>query len=290
MKYRWRRRGAILALVLSACVAWGVGDPDSSTNAPPGAPKLPLWEAGVFGMVGRLPLYRGANEYKVYVLPLPYVIYRGEILQADKEGIRGLFYRSRRVETDLSLNGNPPVDDSSDARRGMSELEPLVEVGPSLKFHLCRGTRYPRLDAEVAGRGVISVDRDDLSTRYEGKRVALGLGLLESRFMPWLMGMRVGVDFADADYNSYFYDVSESEALPDRAPYRSRGGYGGCGLSGYLVRILTPDVSLSMYGRWDNVDGAVYEDSPLVKSKNSFVIGAAVNWRLAASSRYAKGR
>ncbi len=281
---------ALLSLALSACVAWGAGEPESGTNLPPAAPGLPLWEAGVFGMVGRLPLYRGADEYKTYVLPLPYAIYRGEVLQADREGVRGLFYRGPRLETDLSMNGNPPVDDGSKARRDMPELEPLIEVGPAVKFHLYRGMRYPRLHVEAAARAVVSVDRSDLGSRYEGKRVTLGLVLADVRHKPWIMGMRAGVDFADAGYNAYFYDVSEAETLPDRAPYRSKGGYGGCSLSAFLVRTLTPDLSVSLYGRWDNVDGAVYEDSPLVKRENNAVIGLAASWRIAASSRYVTRR
>jgi outer membrane scaffolding protein for murein synthesis (MipA/OmpV family) len=279
-----------VALVLFACTAPGAVEPALSTNVPPAAGGLPLWEVGLFGMVGRLPHYRGADEYKVYVLPLPYAIYRGEFLQADREGVRGLFYKGPRIETDLSMNGSPPVDDSSRAREGMPELEPLVEMGPSVKVHLYRGARHPKLYAEAAGRAVISVDRSDLGSRYEGKRASLGVALTEGRFRPWLVGMRVGVDFADAGYNGYFYDVSESEVLPDRARYQSEGGYGGWALSGFLVRELTPALSISLYGRWDNLDGAVYEDSPLVKRENNFVIGTAVIWRIAVSRQRVRNR
>ncbi len=279
---------AILALV--ACLARGAGRPESGTNIPPAAPGLPLWEAGVFGMVGRLPHYRGADEYKVYALPLPYGVYRGKVLQADREGVRGLFYRGPRIETDLSLNGNPPVNDGNHAREGMAELEPLIEMGPAVKIQLLPRQRYERLYVETAARAVVSIDRGDLGSRYEGNRVTIGLALAEARFRPWMMGMRTGIDFADAGYNSYFYDVSDAEALPDRPPYRSGGGYGGWSLSAFLSRQLTRDITASLYGRWDNVDGAVYADSPLVKNRNNVMVGVAMSWRIAASSRRAEGR
>lgn len=281
---------AMTALTLAMCLVRDAGAADSGTNGPPAGAGLPLWEAGVFGMVGRLPHYRGADEYRTYVLPLPYAVYRGRILQADREGIRGLFYRGPRIETDLSLNGNPPVDESDRAREGMPELEPLIEMGPAVKIHLLNGPRYERLYVETAARAVVSIDRGDLGSRYEGKRATLGLVFAEARFRPWMMGTRVGVDFADAGYNGYFYDVSEVEALPDRPPYQSRGGYGGCSLSAFLARELTRRVSVSLYGRWDNIAGAVYEDSPLVKRKDNVIAGLAVSWRLAASSRRAEGR
>jgi len=54
----------------------------------------PLWELRLFNSVVRLPLYRGSGEYKVYFLPIPYLIYRGQNFQSDRGGIRGVFYRS----------------------------------------------------------------------------------------------------------------------------------------------------------------------------------------------------
>jgi hypothetical protein len=54
-----------------------------------GAAELPLWEVGAGVAVIDFPDYRGADERRVLVLPFPYVVYRGELLQADREGLRG---------------------------------------------------------------------------------------------------------------------------------------------------------------------------------------------------------
>jgi outer membrane scaffolding protein for murein synthesis (MipA/OmpV family) len=214
------------------------------------------------------------------------VIYRGDVLKVEREGIRGLFYRSDRVETDISMNGNPPVGDEAEARRGMPQLDPLVEMGPAVKWFLYRGRRLSSLYVELAARGAIAIDPHDLGLRYEGERAGVSLETGRYRWRagsPWSAGGRVGVDFADRKYHRYVYDVTPAEALPDRPAFRSDAGYGGCSMSGFVVRRLTPDVTASIYGRWEYLGGAAYEDSPLVRTKENYVVGAAVVWKLAES-------
>ena len=58
--------------------------PDVDAGLSPGS-KRPLWELGL-GVAGlRLPDYRGADQSRAYALPLPYIVYRGTWLKADRE-------------------------------------------------------------------------------------------------------------------------------------------------------------------------------------------------------------
>lgn len=257
--------------------------PANGTNA---VPPLPRWEVGVFGGGTRMPHYRGSDEYRTYAFPMPYVIYRGDRLRVDRDGFRGLFYKSQLLETDISLSGNPPVGDGNDARRGMPDLDPLLELGPAARGFLYRGRRLSSLYLEGTVRGVVAVDVDDGEPRDVGWRAVLDL--VAPRFVPgsgspWTFGSRLGVEFTDRRYNAYFYDVSEEQALPDREAYESEAGYGGTHLSAYVMRKVRPDLSILVYGRWDNLEGAVYEDSPLVRTHNNLIAGAAVIWKLAES-------
>lgn len=254
---------------------------------------LPKWEAGLFGAGARLPHYRGSDEYRTYAFPMPYVLYRGEVIQVEREGMRGFFYKGPRLETDLSLGGNPPAHGEDEARRGMPELDPLLELGPAVRGFLYRGRRLASLYVEAAVREVVAVDVKDFAVRDEGLRAVLRL--VASRYSPnpespWSCGGSVGMEFTDRRYNSYFYDVAEDQVLADREAYRSRAGYGGFNTAGSVTRRLRPGLSLSIYARWDNLDGAVYEDSPLVKTHDNIVVGAAIVWRLAASTKRVKGQ
>jgi len=259
-----------------------------STNSPSNMADLPKWEVGVFGMVSRVPLYRGSDEYKWYSFPLPYFIYRGEYIQADKDGVRGLFYKGVRLELDLSMSGNPPVKNEGGARAGMPELDPLIEVGPAAKFYLHHGEKVKATYLELSARGVFSFDMNDLTPGYEGLRSSLSLVLAGIRPNPdssWTAGLKTGLDFSDRDYNGYFYNVDEAYVTPDRPYYQSEGGYGGTFVSGWISRRLFDGVSVAMYVRLDNVDGAVFDDSPLVQARNSYMVGAGFTWKIAQSEK-----
>ena len=49
------------------------------------AEPLPLWELGAGAAVVSFPDYRGSDRQRSYLLPLPYVVYRGDVLQIDRE-------------------------------------------------------------------------------------------------------------------------------------------------------------------------------------------------------------
>ena len=58
------------------------------------ADQLPLWEVGVGVVVLDLPDYPGADERTNYVLPLPFFAYRGDVFKVDRDGVRGLFFKT----------------------------------------------------------------------------------------------------------------------------------------------------------------------------------------------------
>ncbi|HSF48456.1 MAG TPA: MipA/OmpV family protein, partial [Burkholderiales bacterium] len=97
--------------------------------SPVSADQLPLWEAGAGVAVLDFPDYRGSDERQTYLLPIPYVIYRGEILKVERQKVRGLLYTSEIAELDFSLSGSVPVrSDNNSARRGMPDLDPTLEL------------------------------------------------------------------------------------------------------------------------------------------------------------------
>jgi len=84
-----------------------------------------------------LPDYRGSDESSLYAIPFPYLVYRGTFLKADRNGIRGTFFGSDRIELNLSLGASLPVSsDDNPARQGMPDLQPTVEFGPALDLNL----------------------------------------------------------------------------------------------------------------------------------------------------------
>jgi MipA family protein len=277
------KRAVAYCLFAAWIAAAGAAEP-----APPPPGELPLWEIGLFGFGARLPDYRGSDEYTFYAFPTPFLIYRGQIFRSNREGFKGVFWENDRFETGLSFGGNPPVDDDNRARRGMPEIGAIGEFGPMIKAYFT-GRRNPNpFYALAAARMVVSLDTDDFDLRHRGYRGELKLTYLDHTSLEKHdvnFGFNLGVDFGDRDCHRYFYEVEPRFATVDRPAYVAHGGYGGLYVSTYATRKLNRRLWASVYYRWDNVAGAAYADSPLVKTENNHVVGFALIWDIARSKR-----
>lgn len=243
------------------------------------ARPLPKWEVGV-GIGGlSLPDYRGADERSIYVLPMPYLIYRGDLLKADREGIRGVLLDNGRLSLNLSVNGTLPVsDENNKVRSGMEDLQPTVEIGPSLDWKVWRSMDgRSELDLRLPVRGSVAVDAPPtyigwlaFPNLYLKIRAPLGM-------KGWRLGIVGGSYVADHGYNAYFYSVTPSHATAARPVYEAVGGYGGSQLTWTLSKRFT-HYWTGFFMRYDELRGATFEDSPLVRKRNGVSAGFAISW------------
>ncbi|MEJ2156083.1 MAG: MipA/OmpV family protein [Desulfobacteraceae bacterium] len=281
---------ALLLLVLLSAGSGGAYG-DNGAGAPIDDPP-PLWELGVMAAAARLPHYIGSDEYENYLYPLPYVIYRGEFLRADRDGVRGIFYRGEKFETNLSFWGNPPVPDDNEARQGMPELDAIGEAGPALRYYFYRRSWKDHLFVQAAWRAAVSFDFDSgVDADYQGWNGGFHMNYQnKSSFEDQNLSLyfKAGVNFADSLYHNYFYGVPARFATPTRTAYQSDGGYSGLSVSTSLYKELTPVFSVGFYARWNNVSGAVFEESPLVRDTNNYAVGCLAVWKLAKSSKPAR--
>jgi len=249
----------------------------------------PLWEIGLLTTALRLPHYRGSDEYNIYALPLPYVIYRGKYFQSDRDGFRGIFSKTKNLEANLSFYGNPPVNDDNNAREGMEELDPVIEAGPALKWFFMGRHPVKRLYLKPIFRVVSSINfSKGMDFDYQGFKTGLSLIYKDNDLLNndlWRFGVKLGMDFTNKKYNSYFYDVSREYVNGKRDYYSSNSGYAGFIAAAFLVRKITKNLSLWSYMGWNNINGAVYEDSPLVRQKNNLSVGASLIWIFSRSKR-----
>jgi len=259
----------------------------SLVPAPSGAraAQLPLWEVGAGAAVISFPHYRGSDERRSWVLPFPYVVYRGEYLQADERRVRGLFFKTERVELDVSVNGTPPVDSSeNDARRGMPDLDATLEIGPSLNFLLARTKdRKIRLEVRLPVRAALASDFTYVDLAGWVFQPNLNLDLRDPLgFEGWKFGALAGPMFADRRYHQYFYGVDPAFATAGRPAYNASGGYAGTQLLAALSKRYR-QFWVGGFARWDTLNKAVFEDSPLVRTRHFFAGGVALAWIIAES-------
>lgn len=251
------------------------------------AEDVPLWEAGAGITVLNFPQYRGSDQRKTYVLPIPYFVYHGKILKVDGDRIRGLFFKSDRVELDMSLGGSIPVDSSHNvAREGMPDLDPSLEFGPAINIRLA-GSAHEKISLQLRlpVRAAIDINADYLGLVFQ-PRLNLDIHNLGGN-SGWNLGLATGPIFADQRFHEHFYSVAPEFATPDRPAYYADGGYGGFQFVSSLSKRY-PKVWVGGFIKLDTLAGAVFRDSPLVKNEQNFTAGIAVSWIFARSKRLAK--
>lgn len=247
----------------------------------------PLWEMGV-GMGGlQYPHYRGSAESELIPVPIPYYVYRGDRLRADRDGLRSLLFESDRVEINVSGDGAFPVNDDDNAREGMEDLAPLIEVGPSLNIALWQRRGDARfLELRFPVRAAFSIDTGP-RIDHEGWTFAPSLYWVDNEAgfsNQWRRTAAIGPIFADRDFHDYFYTVPEADVTPERPSFQPSGGYSGTRLTLSSARRYDR-VWVGGFFRYDNLQGAAFEDSPLVEQEHALLFGFGFSWVFAESER-----
>jgi MipA family protein len=249
--------------------------------------KKPLWELG-FGFAAiDFPHYRGSDQRKSWLLPFPYLVYRGDLLKADERGrMRGLFFKSENVELDFSANGTVPVKSSeNDARSGMPDLDATFEIGPSLNFFLLRSAdQKTKLDLRLPVRGVVATDLHHARSAGWVSQPNINIDMNDALGHPgWSFGVQAGVVYGNRRYHDYFYSVAPEFATPTRPAFEAQGGYGGATFITALSKRF-PRFWAGGYLKYDVLRGAAFEDSPLVRRKENWTAGFAIAWVLREST------
>ena len=251
---------------------------------PARAESLPRWEAGA-GLTGlHFPDYRGSDQGRYFLLPFPFLVYRGDVVKVDRDGARARLLGTDRVEFDLSGGGSVPVHSSSNrARAGMPDLQPTLELGVVTQVHLWRGetgkvdVRVPVRRALAYSAGIIDAGTvAEVQLTYD-HRLHWEHGGGEGN-----LGLLIGPVFADRRQNAYFYGVAAPYATAHRPAYQPGGGYGGWEAIGALSR-RTGSWWFAGFVRYDHLGGAAFADSPLVLRRSQVAGGIGVAWVFAMS-------
>ncbi len=249
------------------------------------AEQKPLWEAGVGAAALSFPDYRGSNERQFWLLPFPYLVYRGEFLQADERRMRGLFFKTDRLELDVSFNGSVPVDSGkNEARRGMPDLDATLEIGPALNVLLMRSDdRKTRVELRLPVRAVLASDFSYVRQvgwvfqPHVNADITDPLG-----YAGWNLGLLAGPLYSDRRYNRYFYSVEPPFATASRPAYSAGGGYAGTQLIAALSKRYRK-FWVGGFVKWDTLNGAAFAGSPLVRDKQGVAAGFSIAWVIGES-------
>ena len=239
-------------------------------------PALPLWEIGAVGLGVSQQAYPGAAVQLQRGLALPYLIYRGQYLRADREGAGIRAIKTPDFELDIGVAGAFGFKSSAlAARQGMPDIGTLVEAGPRVKWHLGAGPGSGRLRAEFPLRGVF-----DLNDRLAYKGAVFEPELILDRRTAggWNTSTSVSAAWGNRQLADTFYGVAPGYATPARPAYAAQSGLLRWRLSASVSRDLTPDLRLFGFSHADTVAGAANASSPLVQRKSGASVGIGLTY------------
>lgn len=250
------------------------------------AAERPLWELAAGGGIVSLPHYRGAEDNRVLPVPFVYPVYRGEVLKVDDEGVRGIFLESKRVRFDLSADGTVPSSGGDvDVREGMPELDATFQLGPSLTIDLWERDRHrEKLFLTLLVRGVLALDStpDYIGLAASPKLTYQRHVYFGDRY--WRIGTTGGVEFGSNRLHDFFYTVEPVFETAARPSFNASGGYAGTRFT-LSAQGRRRRNWIGAFIRYDNVDGAVFRDSPLVRRSGNISAGIVFAWFFAQSKR-----
>ena len=248
------------------------------------AEELPHWELGLGAGGVYIPDYRGADEAQAYVVPWPYVVYRGSRFSIDREGLQGRLFGSTRLSMVASINASTPADSSQNATRaGMPDLDFAFEAGPMLEVNLWREPiKKQRIALQLPLRAVVVSD----FRRFDDAGWIFAPRILWQApyFQPGDLDIDVtlGPLFASDSYHDYYYRVQPQYATATRPAYDAVAGYSGSRFTaGFAKRKYR--WWMGAYVRYDNLAGAAFVDSPLVRARDSWVAGGGFAYVFARS-------
>jgi MipA family protein len=256
------------------------GDP----AAPQGLSEKPLWELGL-GVAGvRFPDYRGSDQSNFFALPLPYIAYRGAFLRADSDGARAILFAGKRVTIDVSVSASVPTrSQHNDAREGMPDLAGTFEIGPNVNVELWQSNdKRLKVEFRMPLRQAITLESHPHSA---GLTLSPNINIDARDFIGgWKLGALIGPLFGNQRQHQYFYGVDPEFATPDRPAYDAPGGYSGWRAIAALSRRYGR-LYVGGFVRYDDLHGATYAASPLIRTDHAFTAGFGLSWIFATSSQ-----
>ena len=261
----------------------------SAGTALQAAQDQPLWEVGAGLAAFSFPSYRGSDQTSNFLLPVPHFTYHGDFLKADRQGIRGSFFDSDRLDLNVSLALSPPASsDDIKARAGMPDLKGTFEIGPEMDVTFWRSenrARFVKLLLPLRAAITLEGAPKDIGVVFHPK---LNMDITDIPGMDgWNLGTLAGPLFGDKRQNAYYYTVAPQFATADRPAYEAKAGYAGMQ---YLVSVSKrfPKYWVGGFVRYDNLSGATFENSPLVRQKDYVAAGLAITWVLGESATRVK--
>ena len=250
--------------------------------------EKPLWEIGVGAGSVYQPYYVGTKQSRNVFFPVPIPIYRGDVFKSDDDGVRAEIIKDKRFRLNLSAGFNLAVDsDEVDLREGLDDIDHQFQIGPTLELTISKAQGYKwwlnfplRASVSIGGNGL------------DGSGFTVSPSVNFARDFQvfntvWTAKTSLEAQFGTSKYHDIYYSISEEFASDIRPAFNSGGGYSGSNL---LLSFRSNNYKRLWlwFVRYENIDGAKFDDSPLVETNYGVSLGLIYSRYLFKSKRTVK--
>jgi outer membrane protein len=166
----------------------------------------------------------------------------------------------------------------------MPNLDATFEIGPQMDITLWRSenrARFVKLLLPLRAAFTVESSPQDVGWVFHPR---VNMDITDLPGMPgWNLGLLAGVVFGNQRQNAYYYSVAPQYATATRPAYQAAAATPARN-TWWRSRSAFPKFWLGAFARYDNLSGATFDDSPLVRQKDYFAAGFSVNWILGESS------
>ncbi|SNY41678.1 Outer membrane scaffolding protein for murein synthesis, MipA/OmpV family [Arsukibacterium tuosuense] len=251
------------------------------------ATELPLWEAGIIGLSIEQLAYPGSSEQVQRNFVLPYLIYRGDFLRADRDNVGLRAYKSDTLELDVGFAAALGSSESDIPQRdGMPELGTLVEAGPRLRWTISDNIWGSRLRLDLPVRAVFDIEE---GMRYSGVSFepALFADVTTAAELSYTFG--VSALFGSEKLTDRFYQVAGQYANAGRPEFDAQPGLIALRVSGAISKKFSSKWRGFGFARYETVTMARNRRSPLVVDNGGWSVGIGVTYIWATSAQTVTG-
>ena len=238
------------------------------------------WTLGIgIASVSGVPDYIGSDEARNITLPIPYILYNGPKMKISQSGINGKLFNSENLYVSLSLSGAIPVDsDKNKARKGMDDIDAVLEYGPSFKYFLMGGDKKDNaLLLDVSFREARTIKNESLN--FSSTPSIVFRNRFEDDYFKGRLNFSTSLkfEFVSDKYAQAFYGVDPMFETSTRKRYKAPGGYAGFRFNTSL-RWKRDNQMVSIFFAHSDISDAKYVSSPLVKVTTHSLFGGSYFW------------
>lgn len=237
-----------------------------------------LWQLGVG--IGNVTAnsYPGSDQTQTITSPIPYFKIKTEWFDFDREGLHTNWFQNTNFRFDFGFDLGLPVDSNeNELRTGMSDLDPILQIGPMLIYQLVESET---LKWQIQLPVTYAYAFDDLDTSSTGwvsnPRIYFKY-LIGMTGAPLDITASFGPVYGSEDFHRYYYDVDASDVISSRSAYLAKEGSAGYRFNFSVTRRMN-GYWLGLYLRYQNLDDAVFVDSPLVSQTDYWFMAVGASW------------